>query len=104
MLYQPVLYAEVDVVRLLGAHVAYRAVYQLEAGLYCARADPAHLLLVADALDVLVCAEFEVDAVGIVDSLLGEPGANELGQVAADLIASMRACRRKTRPPRKSRL
>ena len=85
VVHEVVLYAEVDVVRLLSAHVADGAVHELESGLDGAGADAADLLLVADALDVLVGAELEVDLVGVVDGLLGQALANERGQVAADL-------------------
>ena len=87
VLYEPVFNPEVYVVRLLGAHVAYRAVDELEAGFNRAGANPADLLVVADALDVLVRAELEVDAVGVVYRLLRKLVAYELGEVAADLVA-----------------
>ena len=87
VLHQPVLDGEVDVVRLLGAQVADGAVHKLQAGLDGAGAYLAHLLVVADALNVLVRAELEVDLVGVVYGLLGQALAYERGQVAADVAA-----------------
>ena len=45
-----------------------------------------HFLGVADALDVAVRAEFEVDAVGVVDQILRVLRADERREIAADLV------------------
>ena len=95
VLHQPVLYGEVDVVRLLGAEVADRAVDQLQPGLDGAGAYLAHLFVVAYTLNVLVRAELQIDAVGVVYGLLGETFANERRQVAADVAAKAELAVRK---------
>ena len=84
---QVVFDAEVDLVRLLGAEVADRAVDQTQARADGARADLLDLLRILQALDVLVRAELQIDAVGVVDELLRLLLADEGGQVAADIAA-----------------
>ena len=84
---QVVFNAEVDLVRLLGAEVADRAVDQAQARADGARADLLDLLRILQALDVLVRAELQIDAVGVVDELLRLLLADEGGQVAADIAA-----------------
>ena len=73
--------------RLLGAEVADRAVDQAQARADGARADLLDLLRILQALDVLVRAELQIDAVGVVDELLRLLLADEGGQVAADIAA-----------------
>ena len=77
---------KVNALGLLGTHVADRAVHKLETGLNGAAADVLHLVGIADALNVGVRAEFQIDGVGIVDGLLREPFADERRQIAADLV------------------
>ena len=84
---QVVFDAEVDLVRLLGAKVADRAVDQAQARADGTRADALDLLRVLKALDMLIGAELKINAVGIVDDLLRLPLADERGQVAADIAA-----------------
>ena len=84
---QVILNAEVDLVRLLGAEVADRAVDQTQARADGARADLLDLLRILQALDVLVRAKLQIDAVGIVDELLRLLLADERGQIAADVAA-----------------
>ena len=84
---QVILDAEVDLMRLLGAEVADRAVDQAQARADGARADLLDLLRILQALDVLVRAELQIDAVGVVDELLRLLLADEGGQVAADIAA-----------------
>ena len=95
---QVILDAEVDLMRLLGAEVADRAVDQAQARADGARADALDLLRVLKALDVLIGAELEINAVGIVDDLLRLPLADKRGQVAADIAAqrelAVRECAR----------
>ena len=83
---QIVFQREVERLRLLRAEVADRAIDQLEPGLNRAAANLAHFLGVADALDVAVRAEFEVDAVGVVDQILRVLRADERREIAADLV------------------
>ena len=84
---QVVLDTEVDLVRLLGAEVADRAVNQAQARADSARADTLDFLRVLKALNVLIGAKLKINAVGIVDDLLRLPLADERGQVAADIAA-----------------
>ena len=77
---------KVNALGLLGTHVADRAVHKLETGLNGAAADVLHLVGIADALNVGVRAEFQIDGVGVVDGLLREPCADERRQIAADLV------------------
>ena len=62
------------------------AVHQLQAGMDGVLADLLDLLAGVDALHMGVCAELQIDLVGVVDELLSELLADEAGQVAADLI------------------
>ena len=87
VLLQVLLDGVVDALGLLGAHVADGAVHQLQSRLDGTAADLLALLLVAQALDVGVRAELQVDLVGIVDGLLGKLRGDEGGQVAAHLVA-----------------
>ena len=87
MVAQVILNAEVDLVRLLGAEVADRAVDQTQTRADGARADALDLLRILKALDMLVGAELEVNTVGVVDDLLRLPLADERGQIAADVAA-----------------
>lgn len=93
-----VLDAEVDLMRLLGAEVADRAVDQAQARADGARADALDLPPCSQGPDVLIGAELEINAVGIVDDLLRLPLADKRGQVAADIAAqrelAVRECAR----------
>ena len=75
----------IDIVRLLRAEVADRAVHKPQAGANGAGSDPFDFLGIAQAFDVLVRAEFQINAVGVVDRLLCAFFADERRQVAADL-------------------
>lgn len=75
----------VDILRLLRAEVAYRAVDKAKTRLYGALSYLLDLLLAADALNMGVRAELEVDAVGIFYCLLSGLVAYELGELTADL-------------------
>ena len=66
--------------------MADRAVHKAQISLDGVFADLLDLLAVADALNVRVCAEFEIDLVGIIDQLLRKCRADQIRQVAADLI------------------
>ena len=79
--------AEVDLMRLLRAEVADRTVDQAQTRADGTRADALDLLRILESLDVLVGAELEVNAVGIVDDLLRLTLADERGQIAADIAA-----------------
>ena len=81
-----VLDCEIELLGFLGAQVADRAIDHFEACLDGATANVADLRVVSRALDVLVCAKGEVNFVHLVDSLLGLPGSDQLGEVAADLV------------------
>ena len=87
VLAQVVFNAEVHLVRLFRAEVTDRAVNQTQARADGARADLLDLLRILQALDVLVRAELQIDAVGVVDELLRLLLADEGGQVAADVAA-----------------
>ena len=86
-LHEIVLYAQIDVVGLFGAHVADGAIHQLQPGRNGPAADGLGLFRIADALDMHVRAKFQIDIVHIVDGLLRLPLADERGQVAANLVA-----------------
>ena len=73
--------------RLFGSHVAYRAVDKAQPRLNCPFADRLDLFGVFKSLDMLVSAEFEIDAVGIIDHFLREVIADELRKIAPDLGA-----------------
>ena len=77
----------VNALGLFRAHVADGAVHQLQARLDGVLADLLPLLIVAQALNVLVRAEIQIDLVGIIDGLLGHLRGDESGQIAAYLIA-----------------
>ena len=62
------------------------AVDQLQTGLNRALADVLDVGAFVDALDLRVSAEFQIDFVGVVDKLLREILADQVGQLAADLI------------------
>ena len=77
----------VEVLGLLRAQVADGAVHQLQPRPDGPPADGLDLLRVAQALHVAVRAELQVDAVGVVDGLLGLVRTNEAGQIAPHLAA-----------------
>lgn len=83
---QIVFQREIERLRLFRAEVADRAIDQLEARLNRAAADFAHLFSVADTLNVAVRAEFQVNAVGIIDQILRVLLADERREVAANLM------------------
>ena len=58
-------------------------------------ADFFYFFRIAHALDMLVCAEFQIDFIRIIDALLGELLADELGQAAAHLVAQRELAIRK---------
>ena len=64
-----------------------RAVDKLQACLNGLDADFLDLFGIADAFDVLVCAELKVDFVGIVDGFLRLGFADKRRKIAADLVA-----------------
>ena len=85
--YEILLDGVVDILRLLRAEVAYRAVDKAKTRFYGALSYLLDLLLAADALNMGVRAELEVDAVGIFYCLLSGFVAYELGELTADLGA-----------------
>ena len=85
--YEILLDGVVDILRLLRAEMAYRAVDKAKTRFYGALSYLLDLLLAADALNMGVCAELEVDAVGIFYCLLSGFIAYELGELTADLGA-----------------
>ena len=87
VLLQILLDAKVDLLGFFRAHVADRAVHQLQSRADGAQADVLYPVGIADALHVGVGAELQIDAVGVVDGLLRQLLAHQGGQVAADLIA-----------------
>ena len=62
------------------------AVDQLQARLNGALADALDVGALVDALHLRVCTELQINLVGVVDELLREILANQVGQLAADLI------------------
>ena len=72
--------------RLLGAEVADGTVDESETSLYRALAYLFDERVVRDALNVLVRAELEIDGVGVVYEILRSLPADELRELAADLI------------------
>ena len=83
VLQQVLLNAQVQLVRHFSAKVAYRAVDQLKVGVYRLFAYLAYLVRFADALDMRVCAEFQIYLVGVVDGFLCELFADKFRQVSA---------------------
>ena len=74
------------------------AVNQLQARLDGALADVLDIGAFVNALNLGVSAELEVDFVGVVDELLGKILADQVGQLAADLVGqgqlAVRECAR----------
>ena len=83
---QIVLDGQIQLLRLLCAQMADRAVHQLQAGMDGVLADLLDLLAGVDALHMGVCAELKIDLVGVVDKLLCKLLSDQGGQVAAHLI------------------
>ena len=94
---------KIELLGFLGAQVTNGAVNHFEPRLDGATANVADLCVVSRALDVLVGTKGEIDLVHLVDGFLGLPGANQLGEVATDLVGQgelsvrKRACARKAR-------
>ena len=86
MVQQKVLDGKVEILRALRAQMADGTVHQLQARLNGALANFLDGGGVADAFHFGVRAEVQIDGIHIVDGLLGQRGADERGQVAADLI------------------
>ena len=100
---ETVLYGEIYALRLLGAHVADGTIHQLEPRADSLFSDLLDFLFVADAFDVLVRAEFEIDLVRVVDEILRLVPAYELGKLAAHLRRKRKFAVRKRARTRKSR-
>ena len=83
---QVVLQRQVELLRLFGAEVADGAVDELQACANGAAADDADLIGVGHALHMGVRAEFQVDLVRIVNEGLGKVRADEVREIAADLV------------------
>ena len=81
-----VLDIEVELLGFLGAKVADGAVNQLQTGLNGALADVLDVGALVYALDLRVGTEFQIDLIGVVDQLLREILAYQVGQLDADLI------------------
>ena len=77
----------VQLLRLLRAEVADRAVDKLQARRDGASADILDLVGLADTLDVRVGAELKVHGVRVVDERLRSVRADQLRKIAADLVA-----------------
>ena len=77
----------VNALCLFRTHVADGAVHQLQSRLNGVLADLLPLLVVAQPLDMLVCAEVQIDPIRVIDSLLRQLRGNEGRQIAAHLIA-----------------
>ena len=93
----------VELLRLLGAEVADGAVDELQARHDGAAADVFDLFIVADAFHFVVCAEGEIDLIGIVDELLRVLLADEIGKVAAHFVVQGELAVRKGARARKAR-
>ena len=83
---QIVLDGQIQLLGLFGAQMTDGAVHQLQAGVDGVLADLLDVLAGVDALHMGVCAELEVDLIGVVDQLLRKLLADQGGQVAAHLI------------------
>ena len=83
---QVVLQRQVELLRLFGAEVADGAVDELQACANGAAADDADLIGGGHALHMGVRAEFQVDLVRIVNEGLGKVRADEVREIAADLV------------------
>jgi len=83
---QIILDGQIQLLCLLGAQMTDGAVHQLQAGMDGVFADLLDILAGVDALHMGVCAELQIDLIGVVDQLLGKLLPDEGGQVAAHLI------------------
>ena len=95
---QIVLDVQVELLGLLGAQMADGAVNELQTCLNGALADVLDVGTLVDALDLRVGAKLEVNFIGVVNKLLREILADQVGKLAADLIGqgqlAVRECAR----------
>ena len=95
---QIVLDVQVELLGLLGAQMADGAVNELQTRLNGALADVLDVGTLVDALDLRVGAKLEVNFIGVVNKLLREILADQVGKLAADLIGqgqlAVRECAR----------
>ena len=85
----------INLLRFFRAHVSNRAIDQLQSSLNRARANALDLVGIAHALDMRIRAEFEIDAVGVIDRLLCKRFADQRRQIAANLIGKRELAIRK---------
>ena len=83
---QIVLNSEIDILRLFGAEVTDRTIDKLQTCLNSILSYLFNLFLVADALDLIVCAEVKIYLIGIIYSLLSEVLSDKGRQISANLI------------------
>ena len=83
---QIVLDGKIQLLRLLGAQMADGAIHQLQAGMDGVFADLLDVLAGVDALHMGVCAELQINFIGVVDQLLRKLLPDKGGQVAAHLV------------------
>ena len=81
---QILLNGTIDVLRLFCAHMADGAVDQLQAGPDGTPADLLYFVAVQFAFNMGICAEFQIDLIGIINGLLYQLRADKGGQVSAD--------------------
>ena len=87
MLLQILLDGVVDILRIFGTQMADGAIHQLQPGLDGPEADLLHSLGVADPLHMGIGAEFQIDAIGIIDGLLRQIFPDEIGQISTHIGA-----------------
>ena len=83
---QQVLDRQIDRLRALSTQMADGAVHQLQPSLDGVFPDFLDFRTVVDAFDFFICAELQINAVGIVDGFLHKLCADQIWQVAADLV------------------
>ena len=86
----------VNLLRFLGAQMTDRTVYQLEPRLNRALADLLNFGSVADAFDALVCAEFQINFIRVINRFLCKLLPDQRGKVSADIAAQRQLSVRKS--------
>ncbi len=92
----------IDLLRLFGAHMANGAIHEFKSRFNCLFADFLDLLFVAQAFDMLVRAEFEIDIIRIVDEFLRKILSDEFGKRTAYFVGQGKFAVRKRASTRKS--
>lgn len=92
----------VDLLRLFGAHMTNGTIHEFKSRFDCLFADFFHLIFVAQAFDMLVRAEFEIDFIRIVDEFLCKILSDEFGKRTAYFVGQGKFAVRKRARTRKT--